>query len=1020
MADIEIAVKAKNEASAAISAVSKDLQGLSQSVATTSQSFANVGEIGKTFAGASAEIRQISTSLQQAAADAAGYNRTLSDAAKVQNAGGVEAISEGIKRVRAELTATLKEADKLAGAGKLNFGEGTDANLAKIRNAVSQTRAELNNLQTAGKAAAQAGVLGDGAAASRGLATVEGTAKQLREGLRSVGNQAKQTAQDVAQIGKNTSLGNVKQQVVDLDRSLGNIGGVFAGGLGGIAGLVGIGATAAAIGQVVGNLEQAVQAADKVGKLRASFDQLTAAAGQSGDKILNALRGASGGMITDADLLLSANKAMMLGVADSAEEMTALLDVARARGQAMGLSVSEAFDNIVTGLGRGSALILDNLGIVVDAATANEEYARSIGKVASQLSEQEKKQALVNAVMQQSKGLTTAAPTGPGAAAAQANVARQNAQVVTGDFFAPVFREYYDAQTDFINQGIGRWNEYATRVRDINQIAADFAGDNRNDPEQVRRFADLAQAMNVVQQAMAAGVDGGDRYADVLAKIATQAQFTRNIDANTAAEVQLAANATKQIAEAYAQRRAALDALDPKLENNRQKTQDVATAEEIAAAQATLAKYSVDALGSSFVTAAAQAGYLVAGLSQIQAQAGATAGIIYNLADAQSRLKNVSNANLAAPDALDRVLPQINNLGQTLVSNGMTPAQAIAAVKDMKTESADIVRTMEAQGASQEEIYLTLYGNVQQTQAWASNLDKVSASAQEAKRQFDDIQSKVAGLIQQSTQLPTFKASDLFDAKQLEQLGLTGDSQVSVDQAANGGKPLDAINENAKRLMAIAKEGFTNQPWLEEFKKEVPAVFAELQNSPDIRGAALGILKQFEDGLRPELLDQGMIKDRVKKMIIGDQNAAALANEIAQEIAQEMGISVPQAMQATQAALGITPADGAGTANAAAPDMTPQGQAAGKTLRDGMVSGFDASGMTVEILAKVDAEFGSPKSWLAINKSGATVGAVWGGGFLAGASGNIPPGLYDILLNGLVPLMVAALAGNGSRTGAQP
>ena len=37
-------------------------------------------------------------------------------------------------------------------------------------------------------------------------------------------------------------------------------------------------------------------------------------------------------MVTDADLILSANKAMMLGVADNAQEMTALLDIARARG----------------------------------------------------------------------------------------------------------------------------------------------------------------------------------------------------------------------------------------------------------------------------------------------------------------------------------------------------------------------------------------------------------------------------------------------------------------------------------------------------------------------------------------------------------------------------------------------------------------------------------------------------------------------------------------------------------------
>ena len=44
-------------------------------------------------------------------------------------------------------------------------------------------------------------------------------------------------------------------------------------------------------------------------------------------------------------------------------------------------------------------MILDNLGIVVNSTEANEEYAKSIGKAASQLTEAEKKQALINKVI---------------------------------------------------------------------------------------------------------------------------------------------------------------------------------------------------------------------------------------------------------------------------------------------------------------------------------------------------------------------------------------------------------------------------------------------------------------------------------------------------------------------------------------------------------------------------------------------------------------------------------------------
>ena len=220
----------------------------------------------------------------------------------------------------------------------------------------------------------------------------------------------------------------------------------------------------------------------------------------------------------------------------------------------------------------------------------------------------------------------------------------------------------------------------------------------------------------------------------------------------------------------------------------------------------------------------------------------------------------------------------------------------------------------------------------------------------------------------------------------------------------------------------LPRRALKNQPWLEEFKREVPGVFKEVEESPDIKGAAFNILKQFEDGMRPELLDQGMIKDRVKKMIIGEQNAAQLAGQIAQEIAQEMGVSLQQATRAQPtAALGVGTGAGDGAAaGATGPDMTPQGTQSGQTFRAGFVAGFDTTGMTGEIVAKIDAEFSNPKSWLALNKSGTAVGTVWAGGFVAGASKETTSGVYEFFAAGLLPYVVAALQANGSRTGAQP
>jgi len=115
--------------------------------------------------------------------------------------------------------------------------------------------------------------------------------------------------------------------------------------------------------------------------------------------MLDKLREASQGTISDSELMLTANKAMMLGVTADADQMARLLEIASIRGRALGLSTQKAFEDIAVGIGRGSPLILDNLGIVVDSKKNYEDYARILGKSVTQLTKAEKAQALLNAVM---------------------------------------------------------------------------------------------------------------------------------------------------------------------------------------------------------------------------------------------------------------------------------------------------------------------------------------------------------------------------------------------------------------------------------------------------------------------------------------------------------------------------------------------------------------------------------------------------------------------------------------------
>lgn len=133
------------------------------------------------------------------------------------------------------------------------------------------------------------------------------------------------------------------------------------------------------------------------------FDRLSKKAWIVADKMLSSMKKASLGTVSDFNLMTAANKAYSLGVVSNIDQMTTLMEIARVKGQAMGRTMNEALDDIVTGLGRGSAMILDNLGIVVNQTEAQKAYAESIGKTVEQLSEREKKQALINAVVAQGK-----------------------------------------------------------------------------------------------------------------------------------------------------------------------------------------------------------------------------------------------------------------------------------------------------------------------------------------------------------------------------------------------------------------------------------------------------------------------------------------------------------------------------------------------------------------------------------------------------------------------------------------
>lgn len=110
-----------------------------------------------------------------------------------------------------------------------------------------------------------------------------------------------------------------------------------------------VGATATAVaGAVIAVGKSALDSAVQMEPVKNSFDRLSESVGVDADEMLKAMQKASRGTVSNFNLMSAANKAYSLGVVKNTEEMTTLMEIARVKGQAMGRTMEEALEDIVT------------------------------------------------------------------------------------------------------------------------------------------------------------------------------------------------------------------------------------------------------------------------------------------------------------------------------------------------------------------------------------------------------------------------------------------------------------------------------------------------------------------------------------------------------------------------------------------------------------------------------------------------------------------------------------------------
>ena len=842
---------------------------------------------------------------------------------------------------------------------------------------------------------------------------------------------------------------NASPQIKKVQTDLGGLdkaAGTAAGGIGALAKVAGVAGLVALGIQAAQAAVELAQLGNQSIAMRASFEQMAGGA-ENAATILQSLTEASRGTISQYDLMLTANRAMLLGVADSAEEMSQLMEIAAVRGRAMGLSTTQAFNDIVTGLGRESKLILDNLGILVDLEGAHASYAASIGKTAAELTDVERKQALVNQVIESSAGLLADANSNSKAFAGegmvQLNTAWTDFRTALGESLGPLF----DARAkeaaagvqliiDSINnRGVTQAKSAlddllleAQKRADLNNLPLQDPNANlRFDPypdqpvppapvdpydDQVQRIQLVKFALEEVGRAQADNVPGAELWAEQIQRVTDRViQFGEVSDSSLSAVARLLANiqnarVDKSLQDAIDRGKALgalTDSINPALQEAAPAVDKFAQSFSDALSILEGAEGKLNGLYDTLLDtgniegAAAAYGQIRGVLQEIVAEwvrQGVAQDEITNnlLPKLVSELDNLIGKQVEAGDA--------GIASGELIGSGFLSAipgiQAVIGIVNQLTgaviAAGDSIRAVQRQANLAERVF---GGRGVRTGGGDIGLSRADATARGIVANERTGLRRQGPVVGDLVPLSVGGGGGSSSSIDSELSALTGRVKGVLEGALKSGIDLDsilpradAIEEPARRLADVAVRGMES-PWAAWFQTEMPALWEELAQGGDIKQSAAQMLRNFEDGLDLRLLDKGKAKDLVRRALLGESNVSQMAAEIAAELSQEMGVSLQQAQEAASGVLG-----GSTTGESTGLD----GGAAAAVYTDSFV------GAMAGMLTRYEGVGGS-------------AGASFQVGFLAQTS-QMPGAILANLAALLLPMLQAGLAAQGSRTGA--
>ena len=199
--------------------------------------------------------------------------------------------------------------------------------------------------------------------------------------------------------GANTHSATLTKNTTRLGQASASSGRQFSAQAAGLGGLVGAYAGAAATMFALQQAFSALNRAAQVENIIKGTNTLAAKVGENGNKIIASLQAITQGQLSMGEAAEKANLALASGF--STKQIEELGKVATKVSLALGRNLNDAFERLVRGVSKLEPELLDELGIFTKIDGATRKYAATIGKSVTSLTEFERRQAMMNAVIEE-------------------------------------------------------------------------------------------------------------------------------------------------------------------------------------------------------------------------------------------------------------------------------------------------------------------------------------------------------------------------------------------------------------------------------------------------------------------------------------------------------------------------------------------------------------------------------------------------------------------------------------------